>query len=107
MEDEDASEGEGFVWLVIKERILTKDNLSKKGWAGDKRCEFCDADENIDHIFFTCSFAKFLWNVICGALGNPTMPISFLDLCQNWLPTYTGKDRVVVAVGSVALIWTI
>jgi len=66
-----------FVWLVIKGRIL-KDNLSKRGWKGSNFCEFCGAAERIDHLFFACSFARFFWNVICGALGNPKIPLFFL-----------------------------
>ena len=96
-----------FIWLVIKGRILTKDNLCKKGWKGTNKCEFCDANEYIDHLFFTCSLARFLWNVVGSALGNPQTPLSFFDLCQNWLPKYTGKDRMVIAIGTTALLWSI
>ena len=30
--------------------------------------------------------------------------MSFFDLCQNWLSSYTGKDRVVVLLGTAALL---
>lgn len=96
-----------FSWLVIKNRILTKDNLSKKGWKGAKFCEFCDYEESVNHLFFFCSLAKFLWNIVGCALGNQRDPISFFDLCQNWLSSYTGKDRVVVLLGTAALLWSI
>ena len=96
-----------FSWLVIKNRILTKDNLSKKGWKGAKHCEFCDSIENVDHLFFSCSLSRFLWSIVGCSLGNQRSPVSFLDLCQNWLPNYTGKDRVVVMLGVAALIWSI
>ncbi|VAH06208.1 unnamed protein product [Triticum turgidum subsp. durum] len=33
--------------------------------------------------------------------------MSFFDLCQNWLSSYTGKDRVVVLLGTAALLWSI
>ncbi|KAI4991371.1 hypothetical protein ZWY2020_039742 [Hordeum vulgare] len=33
--------------------------------------------------------------------------MSLFDLCQNWIPAYTGKDRVVVSVGVAALLWSI
>ena len=96
-----------FSWLVIKNRILTKDNLSKKGWKGAKFCEFCDCEESVNHLFFSCSLAKFLWNIVGCALGSQRAPMSFFDLCQNWLSSYTGKDRVVVLLGSAALLWSI
>ena len=56
---------------------------------------------------FTCYFARFLWNVVGSALGNPQTPLSFFDFCQNWLPKYTGKDIVVIAIGTAALLWSI
>jgi phage terminase small subunit len=52
-----------FMWLVRK-KILTKDNLVKKGWVGDTSCVFCDAYEDIDHLFVRCSVAYTLWNWI-------------------------------------------
>lgn len=55
-----------------------------------RKCEFCDNEEGIDHLFFSCSLARFLWNVIGAALGNSK---TFSDLCQNWLPSYTGKEE--------------
>ena len=48
-----------FLWLMIKERILTKDNLSKKGWIGTKNYEFLGADESVGHLplcVFVCLF---------------------------------------------------
>lgn len=60
-----------------------------------KKCEFCDNEESIDHLLFSCSLARFLWDVIGAAFGNSKTPKSFLDLCQDWLPSYTGKDRAI------------
>lgn len=56
-----------FIWLVIKGRILTKNNLCEIGWKGTNKCEFCGAHESIDPLFVTCTFARFLWGVL-GAL---------------------------------------
>jgi zinc-binding in reverse transcriptase len=40
-----------FMWLVSKNRILTKENLSKRGWIGAMQCCFCTADESVEHMF--------------------------------------------------------
>jgi hypothetical protein len=34
--------------------ILTKENLAKRNWQGDKRCSFCTENENMTHLFFEC-----------------------------------------------------
>jgi hypothetical protein len=36
-----------FLWLMMNNAILTKDNLLKRKWSGDPSCYFCDNDENI------------------------------------------------------------
>lgn len=41
-----------FMWLVLRKSILTRDNLLRRGWIGDKKCPFCMQDESIDHLFF-------------------------------------------------------
>jgi hypothetical protein len=43
-----------FCRLVIKNRILTKENLKKKGWKKVKLGEFCDDYETQEHMFLLC-----------------------------------------------------
>ncbi len=46
-----------FVWLVLGKRVLTADNLLKRGWNGEGRCTFCaDGNETGEHLFLTCQF---------------------------------------------------
>lgn len=44
-----------FLWLMMNNAILTKDNLLKRKWTRDPSCYFCENDENISHLFFQCS----------------------------------------------------
>lgn len=49
-----------FSWLAVKNRILTRDNLTHRGWSGSTGCEFCGSMETIDHLFFfQCPVAHF------------------------------------------------
>lgn len=41
-----------FMRLLQQNAILSKDNLLKRSWQGDKRCCFCLLDETIEHLFF-------------------------------------------------------
>lgn len=59
-----------FIWLTVKNKILTKDNLYKRDWRkGDKKCQFCSNDETIQHFFFECPLIRMLWNTVIRALN--------------------------------------
>ena len=47
-----------FIWLVVRNKILTKDNLKKRNWNGSQECCFCGGDESIDHLFFSLSHCE-------------------------------------------------
>lgn len=51
------------MWLVKEGEVLTKDNLAKKGWTSNQKCQFCDELETIDHLFVSCPliFAIWIW----------------------------------------------
>jgi hypothetical protein len=57
-----------FIWFLKKGVILTKDNLAKN-WQGSKYCCFCSNFETIQHMFFECNYAKFLWPVLHMVFG--------------------------------------
>ncbi|WVZ87770.1 hypothetical protein U9M48_034358 [Paspalum notatum var. saurae] len=41
-----------FLWYLRKGVLLTKDNLTKRNWHGNKGCSFCHNDETIEQLFF-------------------------------------------------------
>jgi hypothetical protein len=62
-----------FMWYVKLSVMLTKDNLVRRNWKGNKLCVFRTHPESIQHLFFDCHFAKFLWRtvVITFNVGSP------------------------------------
>lgn len=50
-----------FLWLLLNNRILTKNNLRKRGWDGDIKCQFCPLQETISHLFLHCQQAQKIW----------------------------------------------
>ncbi|WVZ70175.1 hypothetical protein U9M48_018861 [Paspalum notatum var. saurae] len=58
-----------FMWYIKRGVLLTKDNLNRRNWRGDNTCVFCPRPETIQHLFFECSYAKFLWRTSHIALG--------------------------------------
>ncbi|CAN0884957.1 Putative ribonuclease H protein At1g65750 [Linum grandiflorum] len=61
---------QGFMWLVYLGRILTMDNLQKRGLIAPNRCSLCKrAAESIDHIFLECSYSQKIWNRFSSTLS--------------------------------------
>jgi hypothetical protein len=54
-----------FSWLLFENKILTWDNLSKRGFCGPSRCVLCgEEEESINHLMVYCSFSKDVWEFI-------------------------------------------
>lgn len=69
-----------FMSFVRKKVILSKDNLAKRNWEGSKRCNFCDNDETIKHLFLDCPLAKILWQSVHIAFNiTPRQFAHYLD----------------------------
>eukprot|EP00253_Pinus_taeda_P033403 PITA_33403 len=51
-----------FAWLVGKERILTWDNIQKRGLLGPSKCSLCNKEnETQNHILNNCRYAEKMW----------------------------------------------
>jgi hypothetical protein len=52
-----------FLWQVLHRRILTWDNILKRGFSGPSRCVLCNNnEESIDHLLNNCTFSNNLWD---------------------------------------------
>jgi zinc-binding in reverse transcriptase len=54
-----------FMWLVLHNKILTRDNLCKRGWNKDLHYTMYSEQESISHVFFICHMAKQIWFWMC------------------------------------------
>jgi hypothetical protein len=64
-----------FVWLVLANKVLTWDNLQRRGWQGPNRCPLCEQDlESINHLFVTFPITKLVWQEV----------LSSLNCCGSW-----------------------
>ena len=51
------------LWLSLQNRLLTWDNIQKRGWIGPGRYSLCRNEaESVLHILFSCTYAKMVWN---------------------------------------------
>lgn len=54
-----------FMWLMVKGRCLTADNLAKRGWPHDPACPLCLTElEDCDHLLSKCSFTIRVWSLL-------------------------------------------
>jgi hypothetical protein len=58
-----------FCWLMIENRILTWDNLLKRGFSGPSRCFMCgEGEETINHLMVYFPFTKEVWKYLLNVL---------------------------------------
>ena len=54
-----------FLWLLLEDKLLTWNNILKRGWQGPGLCLLCRGnEESTFHIFFQCPFTCTVWSKI-------------------------------------------
>lgn len=92
-----------FLWLVIKNRALTRDNLAKRRKVEDQNCLFCLEKESIHHVFFDCVVDKQCWCIMSDILGC-SVGENMTNVGKYWL---SNKKYCLVNMVSSAVIWSI
>jgi hypothetical protein len=95
-----------FLWYLRRGVILTKDNLIKRRWKGDPRCSFCGLQESIQHLFFECRVARFVWNTLFITF-NCQPPKSISHMFGSWIRGFTPGLRNQIIVGIAAICWAL
>jgi hypothetical protein len=96
-----------FIWLVVRNKILTKDNFKKRNWHDSGDCCFCGCAESIDHLFFNCSIARYVWRVIQVALNLDFIPKNTRELCDSWMKNPKNKATNMFLFGCGVVFWAI
>jgi hypothetical protein len=91
-----------FLWFLQRGVVLTKDNLTKKNWKGSQQCISCNRNENIQHLFFDCPFAKTIWRIVFFAT-NLNQPGSIGHMFGTWLNNQHKKIKGLIWVCTAAL----
>eukprot|EP00268_Persea_americana_P012099 TRINITY_DN15081_c1_g4_i1.p1 TRINITY_DN15081_c1_g4~~TRINITY_DN15081_c1_g4_i1.p1 ORF type:complete len:107 (-),score=14.64 TRINITY_DN15081_c1_g4_i1:104-424(-) len=59
-----------FGWLALRNRILTMDNLRRRGMVVVNACPLClKNEESMDQLLLRCNFAYRTWSVVLGWFG--------------------------------------
>jgi hypothetical protein len=68
-----------FAWLLLMDRLNTKDLMQRKNWTIDDgvHCVLCGTHvtESRDHLFFSCPYAAACWTKI-RISWDPSIPLS-------------------------------
>jgi hypothetical protein len=92
-----------FLWLLANNKVLTRDNLSKRINVDDKTCLFCAEYESVTHLFYECCVAKSMWGVV-AELTSWTEIVDFESMAKLWI---RNKNLKAVNVLTTAVIWCI
>ncbi|XP_019423071.1 PREDICTED: uncharacterized protein LOC109332543 [Lupinus angustifolius] len=80
-----------ITWRLINKKILTDENLKKRGCYLASVCHLCMKNtENVDHLFLSCAFAVDLWNrlnsIFSINLDTPSISTILLSCTSKWSP---------------------
>ncbi|XP_028061851.1 uncharacterized protein LOC114265286 [Camellia sinensis] len=84
-----------FVWTVSLGRILTIDNLIRRGHILVNWCCLCgQAAESVDHLLIHCSVSSCLWMLVVAMFGLVWVQLgSLFAVLQSWVGRRVGKRR--------------
>ncbi|RVW23454.1 putative ribonuclease H protein [Vitis vinifera] len=84
-----------FAWEAFWGKVLSLDQLKKRGWCLANRCFLCcEEEESIDHILIQCSKARVLWELLFALFGvSWVLPYSVRDTLSGWSDFNMGKKR--------------
>ena len=99
-----------FAWEAFWGKVLTLDQLKKRGRCLANRCFLCcEEEESIDHILIQCSRARVLWELLFALFGVTwVLFYSVRDTLSGWCGFNLGKKRRKVwKVAPLCLFWAI
>ena len=84
-----------FAWEAFWGKVLTLDQLKKRGWCLANKCFLCcEEEQSIDHILIQCSRARVLWDLLFALFGVTwVLPYSVRDTLSGWSGFNLGKKR--------------
>ena len=99
-----------FAWEASWNRVLTTDQLKRRGWNMPNRCFLCkEEEETNDHLFLFCNKASMLGNMIFSLFSVQWVLQSIVrgDLL-GWNDAFVGKRRVKAwRTAPLCLMWTL
>ena len=99
-----------FAWEASWGKVLTLDQLKRRGIPLANRCFLCEEyEETIDHLLIHCARAKMLWDLLLAITeANWVFPRTVRQLLLAWQSAGVGKKRKRVWMAApLCLFWTL
>jgi hypothetical protein len=94
-----------FMWMILKNKILSKENLKRKNWQGNVNCDWCGCLETTKHIFHDCQVATFTWFQL--ALTSLSLPKNSNYMFGDWLCSFNKNERNLITIECSAKLWSL
>ena len=81
---------------VLHNRLQTGVVLKKMKWKGDDKCPLCNKPETVDHIFFQCVLASFVWACFKDwiLLGCSNYDIKLFSFAIIWWSLWLSRNKM-------------
>ena len=81
-----------LLWMTIQGGLYTQDRMLASGMIHQSRCVLCDGDrEDVDHLFFRCSYSSCVWSSILGKCDVDWSPRDWLESLA-WMKQFTSAS---------------
>ena len=82
------------MWLVPHKKILTWDNIRKRGVQGPSRCLLCEAqEETMEHLLNNCTFTSWLWDLFVAIFQQSVRDRrSIFSTLINWRKNFANNE---------------
>lgn len=83
-----------FIWLVHQRKILTWENLLKKGFTGPSKCYLCGLQEEImDHLLNLCPLTSTVWHWVASIFRHTDRDrLNISNTLKNWRKNFSGNE---------------
>ena len=84
-----------FGWEALWGKILTCDQLQKRGMTLASRCTLCqESEETVDHLLLHCPKIRVLWDLLFSLFGVSWVLSTFVkESLFGWNGSYLSKDK--------------
>ena len=98
-----------FAWTAARSKILTLDDLRRRGMVVVNRCWLCELDgESVDHLLLHCGVASALWNAFFTWFGLCwVIPCSVKEVFASWWSGGRIRSAVVWKIVHLCIMWCI